>query len=81
LAAEATGLSFLLAFGTVFFRATTLSHNLFVIRDVRASKLWSTSGEPVSMRTDSYALRGLVVATDRGRDCASASLCIWCCLA
>lgn len=68
-ASDATGLAFLLGFGTpVFYRTTTLNHNLFVMYAMFAAfvVLWTRPGEPVSLRNRLLAgvLGGLTLATD-----------------
>jgi len=68
-AGDASGLAFLLGFGTpVFFRTTTLNHNLFVMYAMFAAfvLLWTRPGEPVSLRNRLLAglLGGLTLATD-----------------
>lgn len=68
-ASDATGLAFLLGFGTpVFYRTTTLNHNLFVMYAMFAAfvVLWTRPGDPVSLRNRLLAglLGGLTLATD-----------------
>jgi hypothetical protein len=67
---QATGLTFLLAFGTpIFFRTTGLNHNMFVMyfTFLAFCLLWPTNGGgPISLRRRLLAgfCGGLVVATD-----------------
>jgi hypothetical protein len=66
---EASALAFLLGFGTpLFFRTSTLNHNLFVMYAMFAAfvLLWTKPGEPVSARNRLLAgfFGGLTIATD-----------------
>jgi len=68
-ASDASGLAFLLGFGTpIFYRTTTLNHNLFVMYAMFAAfvVLWTRPGDPVSLRNRLLAgfLGGLTLATD-----------------
>ncbi len=66
---QATWLTFLLGFGTpLFYRATVLGHNMFVMYAMFASfvLLWGSAGEPVSQRRRALAglFAGVTLATD-----------------
>ena len=68
-APDATGLTFLLGFGTpLFFRTSTLNHNLFVMYAMFAAfvLLWTKPGEPVPLRNRILAglCGGITLATD-----------------